>query len=230
MSTLLNVSSTLLPHGQCLLWDSVLLWVHVVADALIATAYYSIPASLLYFVMKRKDVPFSWMFLLFGAFILACGTTHVLGIWTIWHPTYWLDGAIKMMTAAVSVASAIALWPLIPKALALPSPSQLAAVNHQLTTVNERLQAEVTDRMTVQQELETARLNLEVRIQERTDELMKRNEQLKQSEHQLQAANTHLQEKVAELEHFYDIVVGRELKMIELEKEIARLTAAQKAR
>ena len=62
------------------------------------------------------------MFLLFSAFILLCGTTHVMGIWTIWHPNYWADGTVKVSTAAVSLVSAASLWPLIPKALACPAP------------------------------------------------------------------------------------------------------------
>ena len=102
-------SLPLLPHGQCLLWDSALLWLHVISDALIASAYYSIPIALAYFVWKRKDLPFSSMFVLFGAFILLCGTTHVMGIWTIWHPNYWADGAVKVSTAAVSLVSAVSL-------------------------------------------------------------------------------------------------------------------------
>jgi hypothetical protein len=71
------------------------------SDALIAIAYYSIPITLVYFVRKRDDLPFNWIFLLFGAFIVACGTTHIMEIWTLWHPTYWLSGFIKAITALV---------------------------------------------------------------------------------------------------------------------------------
>jgi hypothetical protein len=53
-------------------------WLHLLSDSLIALAYYSIPLTLLYFVQKRKDLPFLQVFFLFGAFIVACGTTHLM--------------------------------------------------------------------------------------------------------------------------------------------------------
>jgi len=120
-------SDGFLPHGSCLLWTPALLWLWVIADSLIALAYYSIPLALLYFAYKREDLAFHWMFLMFGAFIFLCGTTHALGVWTLWHPIYWLEGIIKALTAGVSVATAWLLWPLIPKALALPGPTQWEA-------------------------------------------------------------------------------------------------------
>lgn len=128
--------SQFLPHGVCLLWDPPLLLLHVVSDALIALAYYSIPIALIFFVRKRKDLAFSWIFVLFAIFIVACGTTHVLGIMMIWRPAYWLDGMVKALTAAVSVVAGILLWPLIPKALALPSPAQLHAAYNELEEKN----------------------------------------------------------------------------------------------
>src|SRR3954454_17249407 len=99
-----------MPHGMCILWRPDLLWLHAGSDALIALAYYSIPVALIYIVRRRKDLVFPTVFILFGAFIFACGTTHVLGVWTIWHPDYWVEGAVKAATAAISVVSAILLW------------------------------------------------------------------------------------------------------------------------
>jgi PAS domain S-box-containing protein len=115
----------LLPHGFCINWSPALLWLYVVSDALIVIAYYSIPITIAYFVFRRKDLQFRWIFLLFGAFILACGTTHLLGIITLWKPIYWLDASMKAVTAALSVSTAIVLIFLIPRALKLPSPAQL---------------------------------------------------------------------------------------------------------
>ena len=122
-------SEGFIPHGHCYLWKSELVWLHVVSDSLIALAYYSIPIMLVYFVRKRRDVPFDWIFLMFGTFIVACGTTHVFEVWTLWHPTYWLSGFIKAITAVASLCTAVLLVLLIPKALALPSPAQLEAIN-----------------------------------------------------------------------------------------------------
>src|SRR5258708_31686820 len=92
-------SSDFMPHGYCYLWRPGLVWLHVVSDALTALAYTSIPFTLLYFVHKRRDLPFHWMFLCFGTFIIACGATHLMEIWTLWPPTYWLSGLITVITA-----------------------------------------------------------------------------------------------------------------------------------
>jgi signal transduction histidine kinase len=135
--------SGLTPHGFCLLWEPGLLWIHAASDALIGISYYSIPLALIYFVRRRRDLEFSWIIWLFAAFILACGTTHFMSILTLWEPAYWLDGAIKFLTAIVSVATAIILWPLIPKALAVPSAQALREVNTELARqIAERDQAE----------------------------------------------------------------------------------------
>ncbi|MBX9255868.1 PAS domain S-box protein [Desmonostoc muscorum CCALA 125] len=121
-----------IPHGHCYLWKPGLVWLHLLSDVLTGLAYYSIPVMLVYFVRKRRDVPFGWMFLMFSTFIVACGTTHLMDVWTLWYPTYWLSGFIKAITAFVSVVTALELVPLIPQALALPSPAQLEGANSQL--------------------------------------------------------------------------------------------------
>jgi signal transduction histidine kinase len=120
------------PHGYCLLWQPELIWTHVVADSLIALAYFSIPIALISFIRRRRDVVFSWVFWLFALFITACGATHVMAIWTLWNGSYGIEALIKVVTALASVATAIILWPLIPKLLALPSPAKLRAVNADL--------------------------------------------------------------------------------------------------
>ncbi len=126
-----------LPHGHCYLWQTDLLWLHVLSDLWIALAYFSIPITLIYFIRKRRDLPFKGIFLLFGAFIISCGLTHLMSIWTLWYPHYWLSGLIKAITAFVSVLTAVALIPLLPKALALPNPRELATLNSQLRQAKE---------------------------------------------------------------------------------------------
>jgi signal transduction histidine kinase/CheY-like chemotaxis protein len=123
------------PHGYCLLWQPELVWTHVVSDALIAGAYFSIPLALIHFVRKRRDVAFGGMFWLFALFILACGSTHLMSIWNLWHGDYGAEAAIKAVTALASVPTAILLWPLIPKALAIPSPTQLQSANAELAAM-----------------------------------------------------------------------------------------------
>jgi PAS domain S-box-containing protein len=128
-----------IPHGHCYLWKPGLVGLHIVSDALTALAYYSIPVTLTYFVTKRRDVPFNWIFLLFAAFIISCGTTHIMEIWTLWHPNYWLSGFIKAFTAVVSVYTAFELVLLLPHALAIPSTAQL--------------EKEIQERQRIEQEL-----------------------------------------------------------------------------
>ncbi|PSF39479.1 PAS domain-containing sensor histidine kinase [Aphanothece hegewaldii CCALA 016] len=129
-----------IPHGHCYLWQTGLVSLHVTSDAMTALAYYSIPAMLIYFVRQRQDVPFSKLFWLFSLFIAACGTSHVMEVWTLWYPVYWLSGAIKAITALVSVYTALELYPLIPQALALPSPEQVNKINQE---IQEALKAQI---------------------------------------------------------------------------------------
>ncbi|MBV0882004.1 response regulator [Noviherbaspirillum sp. L7-7A] len=101
-------SSAFMPHGHCYLWIPSLLWMHVVSDALIGTAYLGI-SLVLYLLVRRIRLPFSPVFIAFGLFIGLCGLTHFMKIWTVWHPDYLLDGLVKVATAAASVATAIGL-------------------------------------------------------------------------------------------------------------------------
>jgi len=138
ISSLLT-SPEFMPHGFCYLWDRDLIWLHVVSDVLIALAYFSIPLTLVYFVRKKRDLPFHWMFLMFGLFIVACGSTHVIEVWNLWHADYWLAGIVKLITAIASIITAILLFQLVPKALALPSPDVLKEANQKLMDRTEEL-------------------------------------------------------------------------------------------
>jgi len=111
----------LIPHGFCLSWSPTLLWLHVISDAVITLSYYFIPLIVVMFLKRRQDIPYSSLFFLSCAFIVACGTTHLLSIVTIWIPLYWLDGVIKTLTAIISLITAIVLLRVVPEALQLPS-------------------------------------------------------------------------------------------------------------
>ena len=146
-------SNQFIPHGHCYLWKPGLVGLNILSDSLIALAYYSIPLLLVTIVRKRGDLPFDWIFILFGTFIVACGTGHLLEIWTLWHPIYWISGLVKALTALVSVATGIVLMSLIPKILTLPSPAQLEEANR-------KLGKEVKERYLVEEKLQLAMDNI----------------------------------------------------------------------
>ncbi len=160
-----------MPHGMCYLWQPAVLTLHVASDSLIALAYFTIPFTLLYFVRRRTDLQFSWMFVCFAIFIVACGTTHLMEVWTVWHPTYWLTGAIKAITALASVPTAALLIKLVPVALRVPSPAALSRANSEL-------EREVAERRRAQDQLHRVNEQLERRVAERTAQLEASNQQL----------------------------------------------------
>jgi len=161
-------SSGFMPHGHCFLWTPSLLWSYVVADTLIAVSYYSIPFALWYLARKRQDLPYRRVFILFGIFVMACGTTHFFAVLNIWQPDYWADAAIKIFAAVMSVITAIALWRLMPEALAIPS-------RREIVRLNLELQNEITRRRQVESELLTLNQQLEVHVSERSEELKYKN-------------------------------------------------------
>lgn len=160
-----------MPHGHCYLWQTPLVWLHITGDFLIAFAYFSIPAMLIYFVYKRRDIPFLAIFALFGAFIILCGTGHLLEIWTLWHSAYWLSGIEKAITALVSCFTAGQMVTLLPQFLSLKTPQELEAINI-------KLQREIVVREDAELALRYAYENLENKVQERTVELKKTNDDL----------------------------------------------------
>ena len=157
-------SADFMPHGMCYFWNPSVLWLNVTADSVIAGAYYFIPVLLFYFARKRRDIEFKGIFVAFGVFILACGSTHVLGALTVWVPVYRLDGVVKAVTAMASMATTLMLIPLLPALIRLPSPSQLQLVNRQL-------EAEVRERRSAEERVRHVNDDLERRVAARTAEL-----------------------------------------------------------
>ncbi len=141
-------SPVFLPHRTCYLNDMRLIALHVVSDFLIGAAYVAISTTLAYLVARaRREIPFHWMMLAFAVFIIACGATHWMEVWTIWTPHYWLAGAVKLVTSVASVTTAVVLPPLIPKILALLESARLStqrkieleSANVELKTLYERV-------------------------------------------------------------------------------------------
>ncbi|SDA27364.1 PAS domain S-box-containing protein [Nitrosospira sp. Nsp18] len=111
-------------YGHDHLWGSDV-WLHIISNAISALAYFSIVFLLACFLRRRPDLGFKSAFMMFGLFIMLGGVSHSANIVTLWTPTYWLGSVIKVLSAFTSLATAVMLWPLIIRALALPKPSEL---------------------------------------------------------------------------------------------------------
>ncbi len=164
-------SAGALPLGACLTWAPGLLELHAGADALIALSLYSIPAALIYFAHKRRDFAGMWLLGLFILFLIACATTHVLGIWTLWYPAYGMDGMVNVLTAALSVPTAIAFWAVMPRVLTIRGLGRLQDENealerriqertNELNRLNAQLQNEIKERNALVEQLLEAHTTL----------------------------------------------------------------------
>ena len=130
-----------MPHGHSYLWSPGVLWMNVLSDLLIALVYLAIPLMLIYTTRMRRDLPFNGLVLCFGVFAIACGATHVMDAWNVWHVQYWLESAIKVIAAAASLVTAIMLWRALPALRSWPTQKQLRLANESLARANRELEA-----------------------------------------------------------------------------------------
>ena len=203
----MNDASSLLPslfdttfmgHGHCYLWRSDLVILHTASDVLIAASYFTIPVALYVLVHKRKDLEYDWMFVLFALFIFCCGLTHLMAVYNVWNGAYYVSGSLKAVTAVVSLLTAALIWPLIPKAVALPRPAELQAANHEL-------EEEISRRSLSEQSLERAQVELEGRIEELTRTKLRLEQEIEQRsrlERQQQEQTRALKRSNEDLEQF----------------------------
>jgi signal transduction histidine kinase/ActR/RegA family two-component response regulator len=147
-----------MPHGHCYLWQPGLVGLHLVSDTLIGVAYLAISMTLVFLVYRaRTDIPFHWMFLAFGAFILACGATHFMEVWTLWTPSYWLSGNVKLVTAVASVTTAVVLPPLVPRVLQLVRAEKTAEAQRTRLVIAEERAKLLASEQKAREEAEAAR-------------------------------------------------------------------------
>jgi signal transduction histidine kinase len=132
-----------MPHATCYLRNPSIIALHVTSDLLIGLAYVAISSTLAWLVYRSsKDIPFHWMFLAFGLFIITCGFTHFMEVWTVWQAVYWLAGWVKVVCALASVATAIALFRLMPRIFALINAVKVSEERKvKLQTANQELEA-----------------------------------------------------------------------------------------
>jgi PAS domain S-box-containing protein len=168
------LATDFMAHVYCLREPS-LIALHAISDGLIATAYFVIPIILVMLVRRRKDLPFRWAYILFGLFILACGTTHILGVVTLWHPVYRLEGAVKALTAFASIGTALMLARVMPAAVSLPGPHQF--------------RQEIEQRRRAEEQIRSLNTKLESKVSERTRELEESNQRLSERTRELEESN-----------------------------------------
>ncbi len=173
-------SDFMAPHGYCFMWLPEIVWLHVLANALIALSYFSIPVALWHFAKKRPDIPFNRVFILFASFIFLCGMTHIFGILVLWHPIYGIEGLVMLLTGVVSAVTALFVWRIMPMAITLPSPSQLQVMNEQLAASVEEIERKVA---------------------ERTYDLERTNQELSEAKHRADQANVAKTDFLANMSH-----------------------------
>ncbi|MGD1894061.1 MAG: ATP-binding protein [Cyclobacteriaceae bacterium] len=153
------------PHVHRYFSQPDILWLHALSDGITGLSYFLIPFAILVFIRQRQDInvakPLFWLFM---AFIVSCGVTHFMEIYTIWYPAYRVSGWLKAVNAVISLATAIAVWPLIPKLLRIPSTTSLKKVNA-------KLQQEIEKRIRIERELQLHKDDLEARVANRTQDL-----------------------------------------------------------
>ena len=173
-------SSNFMAHQYCYLRNPAMIRLHFWSDLLIGLAYVAISFTLVYLVRKcRRDIPFHWIFLAFGAFIIACGGTHFMEVVTLTNPVYWLAGGVKAITALASVATALVLPPLVPRTLSLVRSASLSERHRtELEQANAALHLEIAERRKAENEVRELAAQLEARVRERTDALARANEEL----------------------------------------------------
>ncbi len=161
-------------HVYCLRDPSVIA-LHAICDGLIALSYFLIPVILVFLVRRREDLPFRMAYILFGLFILACGTTHMMAVVTLWHPVYRLEGVIKAITALASMGTAYLLVRVMPQAVSLPGPDQF--------------RHEIAERQRAEEQVRTLNAELESKVRSRTLQLEDANKSLAERTLQLERAN-----------------------------------------
>jgi len=199
------------PRWQCGLWSSGLGWLHITSDFAIFAAYFTIPVLLVVLIRKRgADVPFHGVFLLFAAFIVSCGAGHLIEASMFWNPVYRLAGLVKLLTAAVSWATVIALVPALRKALTLKTPTQL--------------EAEVGLRT---MQLAEARNTLERRVAQRTEEYRRSNEDLERFAY---VASHDLQEPLRMVASYMELIEEEQAERLDEDGKLYVRYAADGAR
>ena len=113
--------SDFMPHGACWRWQPWLLWSHALSDGIIAVCLVITALTLIHVVLRRRDVPFEGVVVMFGVFTLACACTHAMEAYNVWHGLFRLAGLVKLITALASLVLVALFLPIVPKLMVVPS-------------------------------------------------------------------------------------------------------------
>lgn len=183
-----------MPRGHCFQWLPELMWLHAIADGVIAIAFAVIPLALVYLARRRPDLRYGWILYLFGGFIFFCGASHALALVTTWIPLYRVEGLWKIATATLAACTAVLIWPLVPQVLQLPSTRDYRQRNREL-------QAEIERRERAEHELQRLNERLEHTVDERTRELQARRRELSHANSTLERTAEELQSYASVISH-----------------------------
>lgn len=165
-------------RGHCGDWSRGHALVAQLADLAVAFAYFSIPIALYVLWRQRQHggVRHAWMVMMFVAFILLCGATHVCQVLAFHWPAYRFFTTVTVLTAAASLVTAFTLPWVVSDVLAdtvvRNAQGQISAAQLQANYEKEiiarqaaeaLLEAEKTRRVGAERALEEARLGLKAK-------------------------------------------------------------------
>jgi diguanylate cyclase (GGDEF)-like protein len=158
------------PRWECgWAWTRFLGYLHIVSDITTALAYAIISTTLAAtLIRKRRDLPRAGLVLglLFSSFVFSCGSVHAVEAAIFTWPAYRLSGALKGVTAVVSIGTAVLLVRFIPRIASVP----------RITALNDRLRGQIHRRRELEGRArkdasELARLNSRLRRAAQSDPL-----------------------------------------------------------
>ena len=113
------------PRWHCGNWTQFHGWLYLLSDLAIWAAYFAIPFLIMRYLTRKQNARFIRIFVLFAAFILACGATHFLDALAFWLPLYRLSALVRLATAIISWITVFNLIKFLPIAFSQKTPEQL---------------------------------------------------------------------------------------------------------
>jgi PAS domain S-box-containing protein len=236
-------SGNFLPHGFCYQWNPALLLTHVASDVLIGVSYVVISVALAVLVHRaRRDIPFSRVFVAFGLFIVACGMTHFMEVWTLWQPAYWVSGAVKVVTAVASVTTAAVLPGMVPQVQGTVRDAKLArardvaaAADHARAVALEEQNAALVAQATELARERASAQALATQLARANDDLARTNAALGDANAALERAAADARRHLAELEATYRTapvglcVLDADLRFVRINDRLAEMNGVPAA-